>query len=125
MKSVKVNLLSSSARLPTKASLNSNVYNIASADDYTIIPFGGRKTISTDLGINIPHGIHGRLTTPPDLLVNHGLFVGSSLLLQGYTENMTILVFNFGIQPFVINNGDIIAQLVFEKSSDPILVLSK
>lgn len=48
--------------------------------------------------------------------------VGGGVIDSDFRGNVGVILFNHGVQPFIVTRGDRIAQLIFEKIVIPILI---
>lgn len=84
-----------------------------------------RKLIPTGLFTEIPNGYEGQVRARSGLAIKYGIGLVNSIgtIDSDYRGELKVPLINFGAEPFTINNGDRIAQLViaaFEKV-EPIL----
>jgi len=113
--------LSASARTPFKGSAQAAGFDLyASAG--TIIKARNKAIIPTDLIILVPEGTYGRIAPRSGLAANHFIDVGAGVIDADYRGPLNILLFNHSDEPFQINAGDRIAQLVCEKIVYPQLL---
>jgi dUTP pyrophosphatase len=73
-----------------------------------------RQLIGTGLSIALPRGIEGQVRPRSGLALKHGVTVLNSpgTIDADYRGELRVLLVNFGEEPFVVSNGDRIAQLV-------------
>ena len=55
-------------------------------------------------------------------LLEHFIDVGGGVIDFDFTGNVGVILFNHGVEPFKIDKGDKIAQLIVEKIAQPVLV---
>jgi dUTP pyrophosphatase len=81
----------------------------------TIIVPGGRAAIPTGLAFALPPGIEGQIRPRSGLALHHGITVLNSpgTLDADYRGELQIILTNFGKEPFEVERGARIAQLVF------------
>lgn len=84
-----------------------------------------RKLIPTGLFTEIPNGYEGQVRARSGLAIKYGIGLVNSIgtIDSDYRGELKVPLINFGAEPFTINNGDRIAQLViaaFERV-EPIL----
>lgn len=106
------------AKLPTKATPFAAGYDLCSVVSVTIQP-KDKALIDTGLQIAIPTGYYGRIAPRSGLTHKHFIDVGAGVIDADYRGNLGIILFNFGSNPFEINPGDRIAQLIIEKIGEP------
>jgi len=119
--SLKVKLLSPTAKLPTKGTNEAAGYDLSSDEDLTI-PKGKHALVKTNISISVPSGTYGRVAPRSGLALKHGINVGAGVIDADYTGPVGVILFNHGSDDFKIAKGDRIAQLVLEKiSNQPII----
>jgi dUTP pyrophosphatase len=82
-----------------------------------LAPAGGRALVDTGLYVAIPVGYAGLVQPRSGLALKHGVTVLNSpgLIDSGYRDELRVLLINLDpTEPFVINVGDRIAQLVVQ-----------
>lgn len=120
--SVKVEKEAEGLPLPhfqTDGSVGLDLY--AAVDEPVQIPIGQGKLISTGLRLSIPLGYEAQVRPRSGLALKHGIGVLNSpgTIDSDYRGIVGIILFNFGSEPFVVNKGDRIAQMVFNKIEHP------
>ena len=82
----------------------------------TIDPFK-RKLIPTGLFIQLPEGYEAQVRPRSGLALKHGLSVINTpgTIDVFYRGEIGVVLINLSNDPFVVNNGDRIAQMVFKK----------
>ncbi len=88
----------------------------------------GKALIGTNLIIELPEGFEGQVRPRSGLALRHGVTVLNSpgTVDSDYRGEVKVLLINHGTEPFTVNLGDRIAQLVvaryerisFEQSED-------
>ncbi len=75
---------------------------------------GQRATVPTGIAIAIPDGHAGLVTPRSGLAAKHGISVvnGPGLIDAGYRGEIKVVLVNLSEEPFGIERGDRIAQLV-------------
>src|SRR5262249_18899645 len=76
---------------------------------------GGRAAIPTGLAFALPAGIEGQIRPRSGLVLHHGVTVLNSpgTLDADYRGEVHVILANFGSEPFTVERGARIAQLVF------------
>lgn len=76
-----------------------------------------RRLIPTGLSMALPEGCEGQIRPRSGLAIKHGVTVINSpgTLDKDFTGEICVILVNFSNEPFVINNGDRIAQIVISK----------
>ena len=79
-------------------------------------PFG-RALIPTGLYISIPKGYEGQIRGRSGLALKHGITLANGIgtIDSDYRGEIKVILINLGDKPFIVNNGDRIAQLVLSK----------
>jgi len=79
-----------------------------------IIPPGKWEVISTGIAVEIPYGYEGEVRSRSGLAKNYGVFVLNSpgTIDSDYRGEVKVILMNLGDEPFKVNVGDRIAQLV-------------
>ena len=131
LETVEVKRLSPAAGVPARGSALSAGFDLCASVD-AIIPgctaddagrvSVGRGVVPTGLAIAIPKGLYGRVAPRSGLAVKRGIDVGAGVVDADYRDEVRVVLFNFGSEPFEIRIGDRIAQLVFERIAEPRLV---
>lgn len=82
-----------------------------------IIEPRGRALIPTDLHMSIPEGYELQIRPRSGLALKYGITVLNTpgTIDADYTGNIGIILINHGGKPFMVENGDRIAQGVFAK----------
>ena len=75
---------------------------------------GQRELIPTGLRVEIPVGFEAQVRPRSGLALKHGVTVLNSpgTIDSDYRGELKVLLANFGSEPFTVNSGDRIAQLV-------------
>ncbi|MDR0655275.1 MAG: dUTP diphosphatase [Treponema sp.] len=79
-----------------------------------LMPPMGRAKIPTGLYVEIPQGYEAQVRPRSGLAARHGVTILNSpgTIDSDYRGELEILLVNLGIESFIIQNGDRIAQLV-------------
>jgi dUTP pyrophosphatase len=102
------------AKLPKLATPNAVGLDLY-ADESTIITPGDRKVVRTGIGISLPSHTYGCIAPQSGLAMKHGIDIGADMINQDYTGELKVLLINQWQVPFIITQGDHIAQLIVEK----------
>lgn len=115
MESVKilVKRLKDNAVLPTYMTDGSSGLDLYSAEEKDIFP-GKWEVISTGIAVEIPYGYEGEVRSRSGIAKEHGIFVLNSpgTIDSDYRGEVKVILMNLGKEPFRVNIGDRIAQLV-------------
>lgn len=89
----------------------------AAVNESVIIEPGEIKLMSAGIQISIPPGFEGQVRPRSGLALKHGIGLLNSpgTIDSDYRGVVGVIFFNFGKEPFVVNRGDRIAQLVIAK----------
>jgi len=76
-----------------------------------------RKLVPTGLHIELPVGFEAQIRPRSGLAFKHGIGIVNSpgTIDADYRGEIKVLLINFGAEPFEINHGDRIAQMVIAK----------
>ncbi len=86
-----------------------------------LIPTNSRKIITTGLAIEVPINCEGQIRSRSGLAINYGIIVLNSpgTIDQDFRGHLKIILANFGIEDYLIKQGDRIAQLVISNVVRP------
>jgi len=75
---------------------------------------GARATVPTGIAVAIPDGYAGLVVPRSGLAARRGISVvnGPGLIDSGYRGEIQVVLINLGAEPFVIERGDRIGQLI-------------
>jgi dUTP pyrophosphatase len=127
---VQIKLLRPSARVPARGSTRAAGFDLYASEAATIPGAEsedgrvtvGRGVVPTGIALAIPHGLYGRIAPRSGLAVRRGIDVGAGVVDGDYRDELLILLFNFSAEPFEVAPGDRVAQIVFERIAEPLLV---
>jgi dUTP pyrophosphatase len=82
-----------------------------------IIQPGAVKMVPTNLMMEIPRGYELQVRPRSGLAAKHGIGVLNSpgTIDSDYRGEVKVILFNFGSEPFAVNRGDRIAQIILSK----------
>mmetsp|Transcript_12114 Transcript_12114/g.29366 ORF Transcript_12114/g.29366 Transcript_12114/m.29366 type:complete len:157 (-) Transcript_12114:440-910(-) len=112
--SMQVQKLTEHAVMPVKGSPDSAGFDLSSAYDYEI-PAAGKMLVKTDLAVKMPPGVYGRVAPRSGLALKKHIDVGAGVIDADYRGNVGVVLFNHAQDPFKIEKGDRVAQLILEK----------
>ncbi len=115
---VKIKRLSENAVLPQYATEQSAGLDLhAVLDEPVTLRSLERKMIKTDLAIALPPGCEAQVRPRSGLAAKHGITVLNTpgTIDADYRGNICVILVNLSNEPFIINNGERIAQLVISK----------
>jgi len=109
----------------TKGSSGMDLY--AAVENQVILKPGEIRLIPTGIFLSIPSGFEAQVRPRSGLALKHGIGVLNSpgTIDSDYRGEVGVILFNFGQEPFVINRGQSIAQLVLSKVVRAKLALKK
>lgn len=76
-----------------------------------VVPASGSQVINTGVHIQLPHGYVGMLKSKSGLNVKHDI-TSEGVIDEGYTGEIMVKLYNNGDEPYRIERGDKITQLV-------------
>ncbi|MFY8048305.1 MAG: dUTP diphosphatase [Erythrobacter sp.] len=99
--------------LPAYATQGAAGMDVVSAEDVTIAP-GERHAVATGLALAIPQGYEIQVRPRSGLALKHGITVPNTpgTIDSDYRGELKVILINLGTEPFVIQRGDRVAQLV-------------
>ena len=114
-----VKIVSKSGQVPhyqTKGSSGMDVRAYLPDGDLVLEP-GDRYPVPTGLFFAVPEGCEAQVRARSGLALKYGIGLpnGVGTIDSDYRGELKVLLINWGKEPFVIRNGDRIAQLVFAR----------
>jgi dUTP pyrophosphatase len=106
------------ARLPTRGSAGAAGLDLYAVERMTIQP-GGRAAVRTGLAAAIPQGFYGRVAPRSGLAVRHGVDVLAGVIDSDYRGEILCALVNHGEEPFEVEPGARVAQLIVEAIASP------
>jgi dUTP pyrophosphatase len=104
--------------LPSYQTAGASGMDLAAAVDeaLTIRP-GEWSLVSAGIRISIPEGYEAQVRPRSGLAFRHGIGVlnGPGTVDSDYRGVVSVILFNFGKEPFTVRRGDRIAQMVIQK----------
>ncbi|MCA9583023.1 MAG: dUTP diphosphatase, partial [Myxococcales bacterium] len=81
-----------------------------------VIEPGGRAAVPTGLAMALPENHEGQVRPRSGLALKHGITVANApgTIDEDYRGEVQVLLINLGQEPFTIESGDRIAQLVVQ-----------
>jgi len=114
--SVRVKKLSAEARVPMKGTARAAGHDLYGIEG-THVPARGQAIIGTGIAIGLPHNTYGRIAPRSSLAVKHRLMTNTGVIDSDYRGEVKVVLANLGDQPYQVEKGDRIAQLIIEKST--------
>jgi dUTP pyrophosphatase len=89
----------------------------AAVEAPVVLNAGEIRLIPTGVCMSIPHGYEGQIRPRSGLALRHGIGMVNSpgTIDSDYRGEISIIMINWGQNPFTINRGDRIAQMVISK----------
>ena len=115
---MKVKIKNFNARLPVRGTSGAVGYDLAAAEA-AIVPAHGKCLVKTGLAMALPTGCYGRIAPRSGLALKKFIDIGAGVIDADYRGEVGVILFNFSDQDFVVNMGDRIAQIIFEKIKTP------
>jgi len=99
--------------LPAYATEGAAGMDVVSAEDVTLAP-GARHAVATGLAMAIPEGYEIQVRPRSGLALKHGISVPNTpgTIDSDYRGELKVILINLGPEPFAIQRGDRVAQLV-------------
>jgi dUTP pyrophosphatase len=116
---LRIRRLTPSAAIPLRVDPGAAGYDLAAAAPARIDAYGGIGKVSTGLAITVPPGTYGRIAPRSGLAAKKGIDVLAGVIDASYTGELIVLLINHGDQPFRIEAGDRVAQLILERCETP------
>ncbi len=104
---------SETAKLPSYANPNDAGMDFY-ANESMIVEAGERKLISTGIAMAIPQGHVGLIWDKSGIATKHGLKTMAGVIDSGYRGEVKILVHNLSSEPYTIEQGNKIAQMLIQ-----------
>lgn len=104
--------------LPSYAKTGDAGADLVANEDVTLPPAGGRALIGTGIAIAIPPGYAGFVQPRSGMALRHGITCLNTpgLIDSGYRDELKVLLINTDPdEPYEVQRGDRIAQLVIQK----------
>ena len=89
------------------------------SQQYRVIAPGDRAMVRTGTKVQIPEGHTGLLCSRSGMALKEGVFVlnAPGIIDPGYTGEVGVILQNLGDQPYRVNKGDRVAQLLVVKQT--------
>jgi dUTP pyrophosphatase len=106
--------LGAGARLPEYASPGAAGADLRASGSVVIEP-GARAAVETALRLEIPEGHVGLVWPRSGLALRHGIDTLAGVIDSDYRGEVKVVLVNHGEQPFRIEAGDRVAQLLLQR----------
>ena len=100
--------------MPTKGSAKAAGHDLY-ASEGTEIPAAEHVMVGTGVGIQLPHNSYRRIAPRSGLAVKQRLATNACVIDSDYRGEAKVVLVNQGNQPYRVQQGDRIAQLIIEK----------
>lgn len=103
--------------LPTRAHSEDAGWDLRAAAGRTI-PSGAIRLVPTRVRVDLPAGTYGMICSRSGLVANQGVAVANApgIIDSGYTGEILVSLINHGRNPFHVEAGSRIAQIVFGRT---------
>lgn len=118
-------VISAGVAEPTRATTGASGYDLkANLTEPVVLPSLGRTIVPTGIKLAIPEGYEAQVRPRSGLAAKHGVTVLNTpgTIDADYRGDIGVILVNLSADPFTINPGERIAQLVFQKIEVPTLV---
>ena len=115
---VKLRIISKSGRLPAYETAGAAGFDIAAyLDEPITLGPGERALIPTGLFFEVPEGYEAQLRARSGLAVKRGIGLvnGIGTIDADYRGEVMVALINWGSEPFTVNDGERIAQVIINK----------
>jgi len=112
--SVRVKKLSAEARVFIKGTARAAGHDLY-ANEGTDVPARGQAIVGTGIAIGLTHNTYGRIAPRSSLAVKYRLTTNAGVIDSDYRGEVKVVLANLGDQPYQVEKGDRIAQLIIEK----------
>ncbi len=115
-KITEIKIISKSGQLPTYETEGSAGADLrAYIDEPVTLQPGERRLVPTGLFIELPVGVEAQIRARSGMAIKHGIGLanGVGTVDSDYRGEWNVPLINFSNEPYTVNNGDRIAQVVF------------
>ena len=103
---------------PTEGRTEDAGYDLRAVGHFTLVP-GARAVIPIGFAVEIPQGFYGRIAPRSGFAVSHGIDVLAGVVDSNYRDEVGVVLINHGDEPFTVEVGMRIAQLIIEPYVKP------
>ena len=100
--------------MPTKGSDKAAGHDLYT-NEGTEIPAREQAVVGTGIAIGLPHDTYRRIAPRSGLAVKHRLTTNAGVIDADYMGEVKVVLVTQGSQPYRVEKGDRIAQLIIEK----------
>ena len=107
--------------MPSYAHNGDSGVDLYAAEESILKPME-RRLIPTGLKLEIPHGYEGQIRPKSGLAINHGISHANAVgtIDSSYRGEIKVPLINFNDQPYKIEKGKKIGQLIFTKVEEAV-----
>jgi len=98
---IRVKLLHTQARLPTRASAKAAGHDLYTNEERTI-PARGQEVVATGIAITPPKGTYGRILPRSGIAVKHQIAVNAGMMDSDYNGEIKVVLANMSDQDYLI-----------------------
>ena len=100
--------------MPTKGLAKTAGHDLYTKEG-TNIPARGQAIVGTGIAVGLPYNTYGRIASRSSLAVKHRLTTTAQVIDTDYRGEVKVVLTNLGDQPYRVEKGDRIAQLIIKK----------
>jgi dUTP pyrophosphatase len=120
---LKVELVHPNAKLPVRSTSFAAGYDLHSPIDSLTIPPGEQVLIKTGVKVCIPQGWCGQIWPRSGLAYKNRIDRRAGLIDSDYRGEIGVILVNESKEPFIVQKGDRIAQMVLVRHGDMQVVM--
>ena len=109
------------AKVPVRATAGAIGYDLYGVEDVSLLP-GAWSVVKTGIAMAIPDGYYGRIAARSGWAARYGIAVNAGVIDNDYRGEIGVVLMNLGDEAFIIEAGNRIAQLIFERADTPNLI---
>ncbi len=116
MRGVRIGCVSASGQVPLYQSAGSSGADLCAEIPAEVrLEPGERKSIPTGIRLELPPGVEAQIRPRSGLALSHGVTVlnAPGTIDSDYRGEIMVILINHGREPFTVQRGDRIAQIVF------------
>lgn len=108
--------------VPSKAHSDDAAYDLRARENLELAP-GARAVIPTGLYLELPHGFEAQVRPRSGLAAKHGITVlnAPGTIDAGYRGEVGVILLNTSAEPFLVERGHRIAQMVIQRLPEVVL----
>jgi len=107
-------MLAAEARVPMKGTARAAGHDLY-AKQGTDVPARGQAIVGTGIAIGLPHNTYGPIAPRSTLAVKLRLLTNAGVRDSDYRGEVKVVLANLGDQPYRVENGDRMAQLILKQ----------